>query len=140
MPREVYCLQRVQHVEHVTTLLDYYYDHCYSSYILVMERLERGQDLFDYITDRGCLGESETRFLMSQLVDTVIQLDDVDIVHRDIKDENIIVDVDSKQLRLVDFGSASVVRGRPFTDLDGRQYVIHLVHRTVHIETETMGK
>jgi len=134
MPREVYCLQRVglQHVDNVAALLDYYYDGRHSSYILVMERLERGQDLFDYITLRGRLNEPEARYLMSQILDTVIQLDDAGIVHRDIKDENIVVDVDSKQVRLVDFGSASPVSARPFTQLDGSQ-TLHIRFRSHRI-------
>jgi len=52
MPREVYCLQRAQHVNNVIRLLDHYFDRRHSSYILVMERLEHAQDLFDYITVR----------------------------------------------------------------------------------------
>jgi len=84
-----------------------------------MERLSGAQDLFDYITVKRRLDEGEARVLLSQIIDTVIQLDNAGVVHRDIKDENIVVDVDTQQLRLVDFGSATRVTQRPFTDFDG---------------------
>jgi len=84
-----------------------------------MGRLIRGQDLFDYITKKRRLGEPEARHLMTQIIDTVTEMDAAGVVHRDIKDENVIVDVDNKQLRLVDFGSAALVqRRKPFSDFD----------------------
>jgi len=90
---------------------------------MVMERLSGGQDLFDYITEHRRLNEREARVLLSQMIETVIELDDAGVVHRDIKDENIVVDVDTKQLRLIDFGSATRVTSRPFTDFDGTTFV-----------------
>jgi len=111
-------------------------------YIVVMERLSGAQDLFDYITEKRRLDEREARVLMSQVIDTVIQLHEAGVVHRDIKDENIVIDVDTKQLRLVDFGSATLVRRRPFTDFDGTTSLAaqFSLHRKQDFRVEILGR
>lgn len=119
IPREVWCLQRLAHVDGVVRMLDYYETCSNSSYILVMERPEQSKDLFDYISEKGSLSESEARDMMRQVVNTLIEIHAAGILHRDVKDENIIVDLESKRVRLVDFGSATKFHTSKYTDFDG---------------------
>lgn len=78
-------------------------------------------DLFECIeqSERKRLTEEQARFVFRQVVDAVLYLDALGICHRDIKDENVVIDQNLK-IKLIDFGSAAIVdptAERPFYDL-----------------------
>lgn len=74
---------------------------------VVMPRFGTGLDLFDYVeASPNGLNPFEVRSLMGQLADAVRFLHANGIVHRDIKDENVILD-GSGRCQLIDFGSAA---------------------------------
>ena len=85
-----------------------------------MERPANSRDLFDFISQHRTLGEDTARNLFKQVVDTVIKCYERGVVHRDIKDENLIVNLDTGRLKLIDFGSGSFVKNEPFQDFDGK--------------------
>ncbi|EAU91647.2 CAMK/CAMKL/PASK protein kinase [Coprinopsis cinerea okayama7 len=78
-------------------------------------------DLFECIeqSERKRLTEEQARYVFAQVVDAVYYLDSLGISHRDIKDENLVIDHDLK-IKLIDFGSATIVdpsKPRPYYDL-----------------------
>ena len=73
-----------------------------------------GMDLFDYIELRVNMSESECRKIFVQVANALHHLHlKAKVVHRDIKDENVILDGEGK-IKLIDFGSAAYVRNGPF--------------------------
>lgn len=118
MPLEVALLCRVQHVDGVIKLLDYF--DVGKQVVIVLERPLPAQDLFDYITDQHCCSENECRELFRQVVTCVSACYKAGVLHRDIKDENILLNTHTRRIRLIDFGSGAFLKEAEYTDFEGK--------------------
>jgi len=107
IPLEVALMQQVNDVPGVIKLLDYF--DTADSFYVVMERFN-SKDLFDFITEQGPLPENLAKDLFMQLVDTVNECHEKGVVHRDIKDENILIDINTFKIKLIDFGSGASLK------------------------------
>ncbi|KAL3964450.1 hypothetical protein ACCO45_001454 [Purpureocillium lilacinum] len=73
-----------------------------------------GMDLFDYIELRANMDEAECRSIFVQVARAIHFLHTTAlVVHRDIKDENVILDGEGN-IKLIDFGSAAYIKSGPF--------------------------
>jgi protein-serine/threonine kinase len=73
-----------------------------------------GMDLFDYIELRVNMEEKECRKIFGQVAGAVEWLHSkARVVHRDIKDENVVLD-GGGNVKLIDFGSAAYIKSGPF--------------------------
>ncbi|CAK9295668.1 unnamed protein product [Gordionus sp. m RMFG-2023] len=107
IPREIALLHKVRHIPGCIRLLDFYeFNHFY---IISTHRPEYCIDLYDYITQYGPLKESLARKYFSEILQTIIACSEVGVVHLDIKDENILIDVKNNRLILIDFGSGNIL-------------------------------
>jgi len=106
-----YCeAQTLQAVTHhgVNRLVDVIEDQC--NVYLVLEHVD-GQDLFEYLRDMGCMSEQEAAQIIQQVLQALAHCHQENIVHRDIKCENIMVHRRSSsglppKVTLIDFGLA----------------------------------
>jgi len=117
VPLELKLLHNVQSIKGVIKLLDFYEKS--DSFIYVLEKPSNSKDLFDFITDKGSLEEQLAKNFFKQITDTVIACHQNGIVHRDIKDENVIIDLKSGKCSLIDFGSGAFLKDEVYTDFDG---------------------
>ncbi|KAI9846917.1 MAG: hypothetical protein M1838_001103 [Thelocarpon superellum] len=73
-----------------------------------------GMDLFDYIELRVNMEEAECRSIFKQVAAAIFHLHaKALVVHRDIKDENVVLDGEGN-IKLIDFGSAAYIKNGPF--------------------------
>jgi serine/threonine protein kinase len=106
VPLELLLLLRVQAVPGVVRILDFYERR--DSFIFIMERPANGMDMFDFISKKKKLEEDLARKLFWQTLNILVACAARGVYHKDIKDENLVVDLDKDKLVLVDFGSGGV--------------------------------
>lgn len=74
-----------------------------SKIYLIMEYIQ-GTELLKYISYNSKLTEDEACFFFRQIISAIEYLHKLKIAHRDIKPENMIIEKDTKIIKLVDFG------------------------------------
>lgn len=117
VPLEICLMHRLRGEPGVVGLIDYFQR--VDSYIIIMERPDPCKDLFDFITEKGVLKEQLARSFFRQVVQTIVGYHSKGVLHRDIKDENLLVDLKTLQLKLIDFGSGAFLKNGFYTDFDG---------------------
>jgi len=117
LPLEVALMQQVNDVPGVIRMIDYF--DMADSFYIVMERVNNCKDLFDFISEKGPLSEGLTKRLFQQIIDTVVNCHNKGVLHRDIKDENILIDISTNQLKLIDFGSGAYLTDEIYYAFDG---------------------
>merc|ERR1712088_711694 len=106
VPLELKLLHSVQSVSGVIRLLDFFERP--DSFIYVMEKPTNSKDLFDFIT------EELAKNFFRQVTTTILACHSKGVVHRDIKDENILVDMKTGKLSLIVFGSGAMLKGEAY--------------------------
>lgn len=95
--------------------------------VYFLMELVNGMDLFDVIRKigtphSGLLKECECKFYTCNLLLALEHLHERSIVYRDLKPENVVVDT-TGYLKLIDFGTAKVLKGRTFTTIGTPHYM-----------------
>ena len=132
IPMEVSLMNMTNHIDGVIKLIEYF--ELPDCFMLILERMmsrvgpqkdiqttsSHVKDLFDFISDNGPLKEDVARRIFQQLIQTVRQIHQAGVIHRDIKDENILIDTQTHQIKLIDFGSGARLHDEVYTEFDGK--------------------
>ncbi|XP_019538730.3 PAS domain-containing serine/threonine-protein kinase isoform X2 [Aedes albopictus] len=116
IPMEVYLLTHVKH-PNIVNMFDWFENDKF--FQVVMEIHGSGMDLFEFIDRRPVMTEKLGCLIFRQIANAVAFLHSLNILHRDIKDENVIID-HNFHIKLIDFGSATFVQeGQLFSTFYG---------------------
>ena len=116
LPLEVALMQQLQDVPGVIRFIDYF--DMQTCFYIVMERFH-SKDLFDFISEQGPLPEALAKDIFRQLLTTLVSCHQKGVVHRDIKDENILIDLNTFKIKLIDFGSGCFLEDRVYREFQG---------------------
>ncbi|CAF0962089.1 unnamed protein product [Didymodactylos carnosus] len=109
LPRELEILQCLEH----SNIIKVYNIFSYSSKLCIVMDLAK-TDLLDYIKLFGRLTEDKARKMFAQLISAVDYLHSINIVHRDLKCENVLLDKNF-DVKLSDFGFARILESNEYS-------------------------
>ncbi|XP_028405564.1 testis-specific serine/threonine-protein kinase 3-like [Dendronephthya gigantea] len=110
LPREIQVMKRLHHPNCVCL---YEAIETSSRIYLVMDMADNG-DLLEYIRSKGALSEDKARDFFRQLIDATAYMHDRDIVHRDLKCENLLL-TQLNAIMISDFGFSRIQAKIPET-------------------------
>lgn len=89
-------------------------------YIMVLERPDPCEDLFNFVqTHGGRLDEELARLVMWQAITAAYVSCQRGVFHRDIKQENLLINRDTLEVKLIDFGCGDLLQSAEYTTFMG---------------------
>lgn len=127
VPSEVAFLNHLAGVKGVVQLRDYWVKE--QRHYLVMDKPENAIDLFDYVTHVGKVDEKTARDIFFQVLHILYRVRLRGIFHLDIKEENILINPDTKEVWLIDFDHGHYYDGKQLSRLPGERFPCLLTAR-----------
>lgn len=111
-------LSQIDHMLIMKLIRTYRDDH----FIYLLCEYINGLDLFDVLRKMDNIKDSEAMFFTASLLIILEHIHERDIVYRDLKPENVMVD-EAGYLKLIDFGTAKIIQSRTFTIVGTPHYM-----------------
>lgn len=78
----------------------------------LVEEFVEGSDLFAYVSNTGPFSESICRYFFKQMLSGINHIHQKGHSHRDLRMENMLIDLANARLKIADFGFSAPVEGR----------------------------
>ena len=104
--QEVYIMNKI-HDKNVIRLLELFES---PRHLMIVLEYAGGGDLLQLLRSRGKITEKEARPIFKQIIDAVTACHKEDIIHRDIKLDNILLNEEMTLIKLCDFGVSRVAK------------------------------
>lgn len=89
-------------------------------YAIILEMPVPCQNLYDFmVLQGGCLAEAQSRDVMLQVVRASRHCCDRGILHRDVKVQNLLINTNTLQVKLIDFGCGDLLKDKPYKSYIG---------------------
>ena len=111
-------LDKVIGVPGCIQLIDCFEDNYFVYY--VMERFVDCADMFE-VVEHCPLDEKEARKFFRQIVKATMNCHGAGVLHNDLKIENVLVDLQTGRIKLIDFGDATLLRSGEYTESLGTE-------------------
>ncbi|KAL5463251.1 hypothetical protein EMCRGX_G032131 [Ephydatia muelleri] len=114
--REIQALRRLNPHPNIIELKDVVYDRRSGTLALICELMD--MNIYELIKDRKTyLPEAKVKLYMYQLCKSIYHMHRNGIFHRDVKPENILITVETDNVKLADFGSCKSINSKhPYTE------------------------
>ena len=96
----------VEKIQNHSNIVKYYGTTKDDFKIYILYEYINGENLQNIISNYGLKSEQEVKFYFIQILNSIKYLHSLNIAHRDIKPDNIIITKDKKKVKLIDFGSS----------------------------------
>ncbi|KAF4118585.1 hypothetical protein G5714_000636 [Onychostoma macrolepis] len=91
-------------------------------YIMILERPIRCEDLFDFVQHHeGRIDEDLARVVMRQATQAAYMSCQRGVLHQDIKKENLLINKDTLEVKLIDFGCGDLLQSASYATFMGTQ-------------------
>ncbi|NXO38588.1 PIM1 kinase, partial [Locustella ochotensis] len=118
VPTEIVVMEKVGSGCHnIIRLLDWF--ELPDSFLLVMERPEQSEALLHIVLEQEFLSEEAAPWLFCQLLDAVRHCTACGVLHRDIKPDNLLVNPETGDLKLINFGCSTFLQEWASTQFAG---------------------
>jgi len=116
-PREIQYLLRCMNMHGIVQI--HHYSTRPQEYLFSMSHDDDNVDIHEYLLRYGEMTEPQVHAVMLQLLGTLMDLQNHQIVHNDIKEENILISLATDEITLIDFGAAGDFNDNPIETFCG---------------------
>jgi serine/threonine protein kinase len=101
---EIIFLKKLKNIPGIVKYLNHFHHSNFT--FIIMQKIPNTIDLFTHISQKTRLHSTTAQIILTQLITILTWCKNKNVFHNDIKDENILIDPNTLQITLIDFGAS----------------------------------